>query len=151
MSTTSHPVTRLADGEHETRPRGIPPLPVWQTLVGAVAASGSSWVALVPLAGLDLAVRTGTVRREVGLVSVVLTALVVGTAALATAAALRRMAGRPRPAFLGVAATVLVVSLLGPLGAVTAGAALGLALLHLVVASAVVPLVAGRLPDRRPR
>ena len=58
--------------------------------------------------------------------------------------------GRPRRAFLLVALGVLLVSLLGPLtGSVSAVGALGLVLLHLSVAGAVVPLVARRLPAPR--
>jgi uncharacterized membrane protein len=151
MPTTSHPVTRLPNGEREAQPRGIPRLPVWQTLVGAVAASATTWVVLVPLVGLDLAVHTSGEYREVGLASVVATALVAAIAALALATALRRLAGRPRRLFLAVSAAALAGSLLGPLGAVGVGAALGLAMLHLAVATAVVPLVAGRLPERRSR
>jgi hypothetical protein len=152
MPTTSHPlthpVTREPDGERETGPRGIPRLPVWQALVGAVAASTITWIVLVPLTGLDLVVRTGETRM-VGGASVAVTSLVVALAALTTAAVLRRHATRPRRAFLGTSAAVLLLSLLGPLGATSTAGTLGLTLLHLVVATAVVPLVAGRLPARR--
>lgn len=149
MSTTSHPVTHQPNGELETRPRGIPGLPVWQALVGAGAASAITWLALVPLAGLDLAVRTGGEQREIGLGSAVVTALVVALGALGCAAVLRRLTTRPRRAFLWTCTAVLALSVLGPLGAVGAGAELGLGLLHLVVAAAVVPIVAGRLTERR--
>jgi hypothetical protein len=102
----------------------------------------------VPLTGLDLVVRTGETRM-VGGASVAVTSLVVALAALTTAAVLRRHATRPRRAFLGTSAAVLLLSLLGPLGATSTAGTLGLTLLHLVVATAVVPLVAGRLPARR--
>lgn len=154
MSTTStprtHPVTRLPNGEREAHPRGIPGLPVWQATVGAVGASAITWSVLGPLAGLDLVVRTGTGTREVGLGSVVVTALVVSLGALVVAGGARRFAARPRAAFLGTSAGVLLLSLLGPVAsATTVGAALALALLHVVVASTVVPVIGGRLPARR--
>lgn len=144
MPTTSkapdHPATRMPTAQ----------LPVWQAAVGAVCASAVTWSLLGPLAGLDLVVRTGHGTREVGIASVVVTALVVALGALLVAAVTRRVAARPRRAFLCTSTGVLLLSLLGPLGAATTVAgALALALLHVVVASTVVPVIAGGLSDRR--
>ena len=124
-------------------------LPVWQTLLAGVAAPVVVWTLLHPVLGVRLVADTGNGAHPVGIAAVVVTALVVSLGALGTARLARR-AGRPRRAFLLVALGVLLVSLLGPLtGSVSAVGALGLVLLHLSVAGAVVPLVARRLPARR--
>jgi uncharacterized protein DUF6069 len=106
----------------------------WVTVVVAMAAGIAAWTVLHPFMGVDLEVRTGGDSvREVSQLAVALTSLVVGLAGWATLAALERFTRRPRTVWTVVAAAVLTLSLLGPLGAPAAGAKAGLVVLHLVV------------------
>ncbi|MFB8230244.1 DUF6069 family protein [Cellulosimicrobium sp. NPDC055967] len=111
-------------------------LPRWSVpLVAAVVAAA---VLLVGTAlGVDPEVRTATGTQTVGVVAAAVTALVVGYAAWGARALLGRLsARRPRRgelAWLVTCAVVLLVSLLGPLGAVTPDATALLAVEHLAV------------------
>ena len=127
-------------------------LPVWKVLLGSVVAGLGTWAVLSPLAGISLSVTTGGTRQEVGALAVALSTVVITLAAAAVAALVRRAAASPRRTFLLVSGAVLVLSLSGPIGqADTVAAGLGLSLLHLVVAAAVVPVLAACLPVRRAR
>ena len=124
-------------------------LPVWRAVGGALGSALLTWVVLVPLAGLQLAVVVGARTSEVGVGSVVVTAVLAALAALIVAAVLRRTA-RPRARFVASSAVAFVLSLVGPLvSATTTSATLGLGLLHVMVAAAIVPVVASRLPASR--
>ena len=84
--------------------------------------------------GVDLEVRTGGgSTQQVSQLAVALTALLVGLAGWATLTGLERLTQNPRTAWAVVGGVVLALSLLGPLGAVTAGGKVGLLVLHLVV------------------
>jgi hypothetical protein len=74
---------------------------------------------------------------------------VVGALAGLGLAVLAARLARPRPTFLAVTAVGLVVSLLPPFGAAPLSTALWLNAMHLVVAAAVIPLLAGALPRAR--
>ncbi|MGH3412198.1 MAG: DUF6069 family protein [Marmoricola sp.] len=96
------------------------------------AAAVAVWLLWARVGGVDLVVGTGDSRREIGLGAVgVVTALVTG-AALALRWLLRRRTHSMRT-WTVVAAVVWAVSFLGPSGAATTAAGLGLATLHLVV------------------
>jgi hypothetical protein len=106
----------------------------WVTVLGAMAAGIAAWTVIHPFMGVDLEVKTaGGSTQQVSQLAVALTALFVGFAGWATVSALERFTRRPRTAWTVVAGVVLALSLLGPLGAVTAGGKVGLLVLHLVV------------------
>lgn len=118
-------------------------------LAAGVLAPLVGWVVLVPVAGLRLTVSSGSGARTVGPLAVVVAAL-VGSGAALVLARLSRRAAHPRRTYLWLVAIGLVVSLTGPAQATTVRAALGLALLHVLVAAAVVPGSARALLTRRP-
>ena len=125
-------------------------LPVWRTTALAVGAAVLTWAAEAPLGGVDLTVSSGGATRDVGVVSVVVSAVIVALAAAGTARLVRRWATRPRRTWLVTGTMVLVLSFAGPIGqAVTTSAGLALAALHVVVGLAVVPTLAAALPQRR--
>jgi hypothetical protein len=98
--------------------------------VGALAL----WTVETRLLGVDLAVRTGDTTQEVTGVAVVVTTLGAGLAATLTAWLVDRVAPRrSRAIWTVLASAVLVVSLLGPLGATSTAATVGLVALHLLV------------------
>jgi len=105
----------------------------WVTVLGGMAAGIAAWTVIHPFMGVDLEVKTGGSTQQVSQLGVALTALFVGFAGWATVSALERFTRRPRTAWTIVAGVVLALSLLGPLGAVTAGGKVGLLVLHLVV------------------
>jgi hypothetical protein len=116
------------------------------------AAPFLAWLVLSPIAGVDMSVTTAQAETTVGPASVLVSGAVASLGALAAAWLARRFAGRPRRAFTIVALAVLVVSLAGPIGSANStSAALGLTVLHLVVAAVVVPLVARGLPRHSTR
>lgn len=108
-------------------------LPVAAT---AALVAGLGWAA-ARLCGVDLAVRAGTGTQHVNMVSVAVTAVVVTM----VGGGLLRVLERRTPAALRlwsmIAAVVLLVSMVGPLGARTAPAGLVLAGLHLLVGGVV--------------
>lgn len=125
-------------------------LPIWRALLGSVAAGVATWAVLSPVAGLSLSATTNGTSHDVGAVAVALSAVVVTLGAAAVAALVRRASAHPRRTFLLVSGAIFVLSFGGPIGqADTVGSGLGLGLLHLVVAAAVVPVLAAALPARR--
>ena len=111
------------------------------TVVAAAALGLLAWLVLGPIAGIDLDVRTGSSgTQQVGPVSVVATGLLVGLAGWGLLAVLERRTAKARTAWTVTAAVVLLLSLTGPLGAVTTAGKLSLVVLHLVVG---VVLIAG--------
>ena len=98
-----------------------------------MAAGIAVWTVLHPFMGVDLEVRTGGSTQPVSQLAVALTSLFAGLAGWATLAALERFTRRPRLAWTVVAGVALALSVLGPLGAVTSSAEVGLLVLHLVV------------------
>jgi len=104
------------------------------TVTGAAVGALALWLVETRLIGVDLAVRTGDVVQPVTGVSVVATALVAGLAATLSAWLLTRLAPRRcRTVWTVLASAVLLVSLLGPLGATSLAAVVSLVGLHLLV------------------
>ena len=104
------------------------------TVIGVTVGALVIWLVETRLLGVDLAVRTGDVVQPVTGVSVVATALVAGLAATLSAWLLTRIAPRRcRTVWTVLASAVLLVSLLGPLGATSPAAVVSLVALHLLV------------------
>jgi len=103
----------------------------------AGASAGIRWLA-TGVAAVDLRVGSGSDAREIGLVSVVLTALAV---TLASAGLLRILERRTRHGLAlwsWASVVVLATSLFGPLGASTLSAGACLVGLHLAVGAVVI-------------
>ncbi len=109
----------------------------WPVAVTAAGAAAGVWVLATQVAGADLAVRAGSGTQQVGLVSVVVTSLVVSVAGSALLRLLQRRTPRGTAIWTAIAASVWVVSFTGPLGARSAAAGLWLVALHLVVGAVV--------------
>ncbi|MBD8078726.1 hypothetical protein IF651_06610 [Cellulosimicrobium arenosum] len=105
-------------------------MPIVAAVVGVVA-----WLCGTA-AGVDVVARTGTGTQDVGIVSVVVAALVVGYAGWGVRALLGLLPSGGERAWLVTCAVVLLVSLLGPLGGVDAGAVGVLLSLHIGVGAA---------------
>ena len=103
--------------------------------IGLAALAGlTAWFLLAEAAGLDLIARTPTSTSRVGPFAVVMAALIAGFAGWGLLALLERVSSGPaRTIWTVIAAAVLLLSLLGPLGGVGAAAVMGLMCLHLVV------------------
>jgi hypothetical protein len=103
--------------------------------IGLAALAGlTAWFLLAETAGLDLIARTAASTSRVGPVAVVVVALIVGFAGWGLLALLERISSRrARTIWTAIACAVLLLSLLGPLGGISAAAVLGLMCLHLVV------------------
>ena len=108
-------------------------VPVWSVLVGAPLAALVVW-GIASLA--DVSLVAGNPPATVGPVSVVVVSVVVALAAWGVRAVFFR---RHRTGWFVTCGVVLLVSLLGPLGAATAAATFFLALMHLAVAAVVIP------------
>ena len=119
----------------------------WPVAVVAAGAAAVVWVGAT-VAGVDVAVRSGSSTRDVGLVSVVVTAVVVAVVAAGLLRVLERRTPGARRVWTGVALAVSVVSLAGPAGARTLSAGLTLAGLHLVVGAVVIVGLGRRHADR---
>jgi Family of unknown function (DUF6069) len=123
MTTYASPATRQPLSR-QTRMAAV-------TLASAGCATGV-WVVAARLAGVDLVVHSGSGTQTVTLASV----LVVSVLASVVGGLSHRLAERwvrgPR-VWTILAVTVLVLSLVGPAGAVTPAAAMSLAAMHLVV------------------
>lgn len=118
------------------------PIPVWLVGLTALVLAVAIWVLAVPVAGVDLA--AGRPPQTIGVAAVVATALVATLGAWGVRALVRR---RTPVAWWLTCGIVLLVSLLGPLGA-TSPAAMGTLLaLHLTVGT----ILAVGLDPRRAR
>lgn len=119
-------------------------------VVGAAAAALAVWTVAVPLAGVDLTVRTGGGdTRLIGSGDVVLVSLLAGLAGLALLMLLERFTAHPRRTWTATALVVLALSLLGPLGAgVSTAATVALAGMHLAAAAVLIALLARAAPPR---
>ena len=109
----------------------------WPVAVVSAGAAAVVWVGATA-AGVDLAVRSGSSTRDVGLVSAVVTAVVVAVAGAGLLRVLERRTPEACRVWTGVAMAVWVVSLVGPASARTLSAGLTLATLHLVVGAVVI-------------
>ena len=127
-TTTTAPATMPA-----TRRR------TWRGLTVLAAAAGAAilWTVVDPVTGTRLS--TGNGEQPVGLAAVIVTSVVAGLAGWGLLAVLERLVPRPRRVWTPIAVTVLVLSLLGPLGGGTDTASrLVLAGLHLIVGTVLV-------------
>lgn len=125
-ATTTSPSTRRRRPEvHRRR---------WLTVLTTMATATAAWTVARPIGGVDLAVRTGGSTRQVEGLAVTLTALVAGLASWLLLVLLEHRTPRALGIWTVIAAAVFVGSLLGPLGAVTAGGRAVLVGLHALVA-----------------
>ncbi|RHA38439.1 DUF6069 family protein [Cellulomonas rhizosphaerae] len=126
------------------------PVPVWSVVLAAPLGALAVWAVAVPVLGVELAVPGSTV----GPAAVVVLAALVVLAAWPVRTLFARRADRvgldPCAAPVGWRVTcgvILAVSLLGPLGASSAGAAITLSVMHGVVGA----IVVGGLDPRHAR
>ncbi|MFE6971548.1 DUF6069 family protein [Isoptericola sp. NPDC057653] len=119
------------------RPRSV--------VVGAVLA-GAVVFLVGTLAGVDPQVRAGTGTLEVTISLVIATSLTAALGGWGVRALLLRRPGGGRTAWLVLSGTVLLVSLLGPLGAANAGAVVLLQLEHLAVGGVIMLGLSGAEP-----
>jgi hypothetical protein len=124
---------------------------------GAIAAGGAAaaaigWAIEVPVLGIRLAVRFGTMAPETVVLGQVIGAAVVASLlGWLLLAVMERTLPGARMAWAGAAVAVLLASLALPAAAaVTVSAAAGLTVLHLAVAAVVIPGLAStaRRPGR---
>jgi hypothetical protein len=121
------------------------PLSAPRLVVTAVLAPMLVW-ALADLAGgVELRVHQGDGLMTVGPVAIVVVSLLVAAATFGLAALLRRHSRHPGGLFLGLTGAVCLLSLAGPLGAVTATAGVALAGMHVAVAGVLISGVSRRL------
>lgn len=113
-------------------------------VIGAAAAALALWTVAVPIAGVDLEARQGGGVQQIRPVMVAIAPLLAGFAGWALVAVLERWTSRPGRIWKITAASVLAVSLLGPLGGVGAASKLVLLGMHAVVAAVLIPGLAGR-------
>lgn len=109
----------------------------WPVAAVAAGAAAAVWVAATA-AGVDLVVGSGAGTREVGLVSVVVTAVVVAVAGAGLLRVLERRTPAARRVWTGIALAVWLVSFAGPAGARSLSAGLVLVVLHVVVGGVVI-------------
>jgi hypothetical protein len=126
MAESQTEVLREPDDFEGTRRRD---LGVALLTTGAVALGWLLWSA----AGVDLDVRSGDGSRHVGLVSALVTAAVAALVGGGVLRFLERRTSRALTVWTWLGVAVLLVSLLGPLGATTGIGVVALASLHLVV------------------
>lgn len=108
-------------------------------VTGGIVAALAVWTVAVPLAGVDLTVRTGGETRPFDAGTVTPSALLAGLAGWALLAALERFTGRARRTWTIIAVVVLVLSLSGPLGnGADTATTLVLAAMHLVVGAVLI-------------
>jgi hypothetical protein len=110
----------------------------WAVIGAATISALVDWVALHFADGQNLAVRSGSSVQHIGAASVIAAVVIAGLAGWGLLAVLRRRSRNPRRTWTIVAVAVLALSLLGPLGAVTLSAGLGLVSLHLVAGIALI-------------
>jgi hypothetical protein len=121
----------------------------WWTVLGAMAAAVATWTILDPLLNIDLALKAGDgSTQQVTQLATTLVSLFAGLAAWGTLALLERYTDRARTIWTTVAVLFLLISLLGPLGAVSTGATVGLLALHVVVGGILI-VGLGRTARRR--
>lgn len=112
------------------------------TIMSAVAASVAMWVIAVPVGGVQLAVRTGTGVLEINPIMVAVASAVASAVAVGLLAFLRRRTARARTIWTALVVGGTLVSLVGPLGAVSLPAMNVLMTMHVAVGAIV--LVTGR-------
>lgn len=106
------------------------------TVVGAMAATFTIWSIAHQIVGIDLEVG-GTSQnpsRVIGPLAVVITTAIAGLIAWGLLAILERRTPRARTIWTACAIVVLVISLFGPLGAISFSAKIALLSMHLAAA-----------------
>lgn len=116
----------------------------WLTVLAAMSAASLLYAIAGPILGINLEVRVGTGVQTVEGLTVVVSSLVVGLAGWGLLTVLRKLTAHGSTSWRVVASLVLVVSLLGPLGATSLAAGAVLIAMHLVVGG----LLLGALPYR---
>ena len=118
----------------------------WTRALAIVAAAGATftvWTIAHPIAGADLIVDTGSGPTTVTPAAVVLVTVAAGLAAWGLLALVERFTRRAAAVWSGIAAAVMVISLLGPIGsAVGAGATAALVAMHLATGAVLIPIMA---------
>ncbi|HEY3506325.1 MAG TPA: DUF6069 family protein [Actinocatenispora sp.] len=109
---------------------------------GTVAANLVVWAVAVPALGVDLSVRTGTGTIQVGPGLVAIVTMLAGLLGWTLLGLLQGRTRRPAVIWSVIAGAVLLISLLGPLGAVTGGAVATLLAMHLVAGAGLIPALA---------
>jgi hypothetical protein len=142
MTTTTHTIaSRLPRSRHSRR---------WLVVLGT-RASATALSGIEVALGIDLVVRQGDRTQHIDSLAVTLTSLVVGFLAWGSLTLAERLSAKGRTAWRVLAAVVLLLSLTGPLAAVSLSAGLGLLALHLVVGGLlllVLPSVGGSVRPR---
>lgn len=117
----------------------------------AVLATATIWVIAVPVAAVQLSVRTGAhaADQHIGLAAIVTVSLLTGLAAWALLASLERFTTRPLRVWIMLAILTLVISLAGPLvEGTTVTTKLVLLGMHLAVGATVIPALAKTMTRR---
>ncbi|MGI8875559.1 MAG: DUF6069 family protein [Egibacteraceae bacterium] len=123
-------------------------------VVSTILAALALWTVAEPILGVDLrepARAAGGATRAIGPLNIVLASAVASLAGWGLLAALERLTVRARTAWTATAVVVALVSLGGPLSGagITAANKVVLALLHIVVAAVLIPLLSRTSPQRR--
>jgi hypothetical protein len=115
----------------------------WLAVVASMASATALWGIAESLLGIDLVVRVGDGTKHIDSLAVTLTSLAAGFLAWASLTLLERRTARARTVWRALTVTVLLVSLTGPLSAVTSSAMVVLLLMHLVVGAILVLALPG--------
>jgi hypothetical protein len=118
-------------------------------VLGALAAVLVVWVIghLVGVTPPDVRMTPSGTVQQVGLPSIVVTCLLAGIVAVLLVSALERLTRHPRRDWVVVSIVLLLLSLLGPLGAAaTAQAGLFLLCMHLAAAAVLIPTLFLSIP-----
>jgi hypothetical protein len=107
------------------------------TAAAAATCAVTAWLFVAVLPGLHLVVRTGADTLTVGGVEVALSAAAAGFVGMVTLRILERFTHRARALWTALVLLMAVLSLVGPLGAVTTAATWALVSLHAVVTAVV--------------
>jgi hypothetical protein len=107
-------------------------------VIGALSAALATWSLWTQVGGVELTVQSGDEVQTVGLGSVVAVAAIMPIAGVLLLRALQPWLSRGLRWWTAVAGTVMLISMLGPLGATTAMAGVALASLHLLVGAVVI-------------
>jgi hypothetical protein len=148
-SAPAAPPARPGAGRARIRTRRL------AAVITAAAAAVAVWAVAGPLAGIRLQARVGAhaQAQQIGLASVITFSLLAGLAAWALLAVLEHRARHPRRVWTVTAASVLAVSLAGPLTAGRGAAAIAaLACMHLAAGGVLIPALRRSAPlTRAPR
>lgn len=105
----------------------------WLTVLLAMSLASLLYAITGPIMGIDLQVRAGTGVQTVEGLTVVVFSVATGLAGWALLTLLRKVTRKAETVWRVIASLVLVVSLLGPLGATSVATGVVLVTMHLVV------------------